>query len=102
MNRLDDLFLQQGRLIERIAGQREALRRDFRPVTAALGKIDFAAACVYSVVEYFRNHALFASALAGALLIFKGRAALRWGGRAYSLWKSWRAAQSAFFKLTGR
>jgi hypothetical protein len=103
MNRRpDDLFLQQGRLIERIAGQREALRRDFEPVELALGKIDFAFASVRSGVNYLRHHMLLASALAGAFLIFKGKAALRWGGRAYSLWKSWRAVQSAFFRLTGR
>ncbi|GHU30575.1 hypothetical protein AGMMS50256_17720 [Betaproteobacteria bacterium] len=103
MNRRpDDLFLQQGRLIERIAGQREALRRDFGPVEVALGKVDFAVAGVRSGVEYFRHHALLTSALAGALLIFKGKAALRWGERAFSLWRSWRALQSAFFRLAGR
>ena len=37
--RLDDLLLQRGRLIERIAGQREALHRDFEPVAVALGNL---------------------------------------------------------------
>ena len=100
--RPDNLLLQQGRLIERIAGQRAALRRDFAPVGAALDKADFAVAGVRSGVAYFRQHMLLTSALAGAFLIFKGKTALRWGGRAYSLWKSWRAVQRAFFRLAER
>ena len=37
MNRtLDDLLLRRGRLIERIASQRETLRQDFVPVSQAL------------------------------------------------------------------
>jgi hypothetical protein len=57
---------------------------------------------VRSGVAYFRQHVLLTSALAGVFLIFKGRTAWRWGGRAYSLWKSWRALRRAFFKLADR
>ncbi|MDR0440834.1 MAG: YqjK-like family protein [Candidatus Accumulibacter sp.] len=97
--RIDELFLRRGRLIERIAGQREALRRDFKPVTAALGKADLAVAGVRAGVEYLRRHALVASAVAGVFLIFKGKAALRWAGWAFSLWKSWRALNKTLLKL---
>jgi hypothetical protein len=100
--RIDELFLRRGRLIERIAGQREALRRDFEPVTAVLGKVDFAVAGVRLGAEYLRRHALVTSAAAGVFLIFKGKAALRWAGWAFSLWKSWRALESALLKLRGR
>jgi hypothetical protein len=103
MNRRpDDLLLQQGRLVERIAGQRAALRRDFEPVAAALDKVDFAVAGVRSGVEYCCRHALLTSALAGVFLIFRGKTALRWGRRAFSLWRSWRALRSAFFRLGSR
>ena len=100
--RLDDLLLQRGRLIERIAGQREALHRDFEPVAVALGKIDFAVAGIRSGVDYLRRHALAASAVAGAFMLFKGKAALRWAGRAFSLWKSWRVLQGTLFNLGTR
>jgi hypothetical protein len=100
--RIDELFLRRGRLTERIAGQREALRRDLDPVAAALGKADFAVAGIRLGVEYLRRHALAASAVAGVFLIFKGKAALRWAGWAFSLWKSWRALDSALLKLRGR
>jgi hypothetical protein len=100
--RIDELFLRQGRLIERIAGQREALRRDFEPMTTALGKVDLAVAGVRLGAEYLRRHALVTSAVAGVFLIFKGKAALRWAGWAFSLWKSWRALENALFKSRGR
>ncbi|MFT3962433.1 YqjK family protein [Propionivibrio sp.] len=100
--RLDDLLLQRGRLLERIAGQRDALRRDFAPLAAALGKIDVAVAGVRAGVNYLRRHALAASAVAGAFMLFKGKAALRWGARAFSLWKSWRVLQSTLLNLSGR
>jgi hypothetical protein len=100
--RIDELFLRRGRLIERIAGQREALRRDFEPVTAALGKVDFAIAGVHLGTEYVRRHTLIVSAVAGVFLIFKGKAALRWAGWAFSLWKSWRALENTLLKLRGR
>jgi hypothetical protein len=96
--RIDELFLRQGRLIERIAGQREALRRNFEPVTAALGQVDYAVAGIRLGAEYCRRHALVASAVAGVFLIFKGKAALRWAGWAFSLWKSWRAVDGALLK----
>jgi hypothetical protein len=100
--RLDELLLRRGRLIERIAGQRRGLRRDFEPVASALGKADLAAAGVRSGVKYLRRHALASSAAAGFLLIFKGRATLRWARRAYSLWNSWRALRNAFSSLESR
>jgi hypothetical protein len=96
--RLNDLFLQQGRLIERIAGQREALQRGFGPVAVALGRIDFAVTKVRFGVKYLSRHVLLTSVLAGTFLIFKGKTALRWTGRAFSLWKSWRTLRNVLFK----
>jgi hypothetical protein len=100
--RLDDLLLRRGRLIERLAGQRAALRRDSAPVTLALGKIDSAIIGIRSGVDYLSRHALATSAVAGFFLIFKGKTTLRWVRRAFSLWKSWRAVQNAIFNPGGR
>jgi hypothetical protein len=104
MNRqLDDLLLRRGRLIERIAGQRQALRRESAPVALALGRIDLAVACVRVGVEYFCQHALAASLIAGSLLFFQRKATLRWAGRIFALWKSWHAVRNAFLSgLEGR
>ncbi len=100
--RLDDLLLRRGRLIERIAGQREALRHDFVPVSAALGKADSAVASVRSFVGTIRHHPVVTSVLAAAVLIFKGKAVLRWARRGFSLWQTWRAVRGTLHELGGR
>lgn len=103
MNRqLDDLLLQRGRLIERIASQRAALRNDFVPVSAVLDKADAAVSGVRSCVDYVRRHPVLVSAVAGTLLIFKGKTMLRWGGKAFSLWQSWRLVQDTLLGMGGR
>jgi hypothetical protein len=100
--RLDDLLLRRGRLIERIAGQREALRRDAAPVARALGRVDLLIAGVRTGAGYLGQHALAVSLIAALLLLFKRKATLRWVGRAFSLWKSWHAVRSALSGLEGR
>ena len=103
MNRqLDDLLLRRGRLIERIAGQREALRNDFVPVSVVLGKADSAVAGVRSFVDTIRRHPVVTSVLAATLLIFKGKTVLRWAGRGFSLWQTWRLVQGTLQELRGR
>ena len=94
--RLDKLLLQRGRLIERIAGQRETIARDFAPIGETLGKIDPAAALLSATLAFLRRHALGASVTAGLLLIFRGKTALPWARRAFSLWRSWRALRRFF------
>jgi hypothetical protein len=99
MSRPDELLLRRGRLIERIAGQRAALRRDTAPVARALGKLDLAVDGARVGAEYLRRHAVAASLIAGSFLLFNRRAAVRWAGRAFALWKSWRAVRNAFLSL---
>lgn len=103
MNRqLDDLLLRRGRLIERIAGQRAALRNDFVPVSAALGKADSAVAGVRSLVDTIRHHPVVTSVIAATVLIFKGKTVLRWARRGFSLWQTWRVVQGTIQELGGR
>lgn len=103
MNRqLDDLLLRRGRLIERIAGQREVLRNDFVPVSAALGKADSAVAGVQSFVDTVRRHPVVTSVVAATVMIFKGKMVLRWARRGFSLWQTWRLVQGTLQELAGR
>jgi len=87
---VDEILLRRGRLIERIAGQRAALRRDFVPVAAALGRVDAARARVNAGIDWIGRHALAASAVACLVMAFKGKAALRLAAKSFTLWKSWR------------
>lgn len=100
--RLDELTLQRGRLVERIAGQREALRRDIVPVAVALGKADSFAAKVHSMADYVRHHPVVVSVAVAAVLFFKGKALARLGKRAFALWRTWRVVQGALLGLGGR
>lgn len=100
-HRLDELLLQRGRLIERIAGQRQVLRQDFVPVAAALGKVDSAVAGVHSLIETIRRHVVLTSVVVGTALIFKGKTVLRWAGRAFSAWKTWSMVLGALLGAGG-
>lgn len=100
-HRLDELLLQRGRLIERIASQRRVLRQDFVPVATALGKVDSAVAGVHSLIDTIRRHAVLTSVVVGTFLIFKGKTALRWAGRVFSLWKTSRMVLSALLGAGG-
>ena len=103
MNRpLDDLLLRRGRLIERIASQRETLRHDFVPVSQALGKVDTVVAGVHSAAARIRQHPVMASAAVAVLFWAKGKSLLRWGGKAFSLWQSWRLIQATIADWVGR
>ena len=74
MNRqLDELLLRRGRLLERIARQREVLRDDFVPVSAALGKADSAVAGVRSFVDTIRRHPIVTTVVAASVVMFKGK-----------------------------
>lgn len=100
--RLDELLLQRGRLLERIAGQRASLSHDMAPVAGVLGKADAAAAWARSLAASIRRHPVAVSLAAASLLAIKGRTLLRWGGRAFSLWRSWQMIQSSLQNLGGR
>ena len=97
--KIDELLLRRGRLIERIAGHRAALHQDFVPVVQALATVDRGVAGVQAGLAYVHRHSLAFSAVAGALLLFRGKSALRWSARAFSLWKSWRVVQAALSGL---
>lgn len=70
--KIDDLLLKRGRLIERIAGQRTALRQDLVPVAQSLEAVDRGVAGIQAGLAYVHRHALAFSAAAGALLLFRG------------------------------
>ena len=103
MNRqLDELLLRRGRLLERIARQREVLRDDFVPVSAALGKADSAVSGVRSFVDTIRRHPIVTTVVAASVVIFKGKTVLRWAGKGFSLWQTWRVVQGTLQDLGGR
>ena len=95
MNRkLDDILLRRGRLQERIAAQRDALRRNAQPIGTAFEKADRVLGTVYSAVDYLKRHpALATVAVAGLFLVNRERF-WRWAKRGFLAWRSFRTVRS--------
>ena len=88
--RLNELHLQRGRLLERIATQRAALGRELVPVRATLDTTDRLLARVRASVDYLKAHPAVVALAFAALVIIKPRRTLRWSRRAYAVWQTWR------------
>lgn len=91
--RLNDLHLRRGRLLERISTQRATLSHDFEPVHAALDTTDRLLARARSGIDYLKAHPAVVALAFGALLIIKPRRTLRWSRRAYTVWQTWRVVR---------
>lgn len=90
-HRLNELHQRRGRLLERIANQRAALRREVQPVRAALSKADRVVNRVRSVTDSIRQHPSIAAVAVAALFMLKTDRVWRWSRRAFFTWRVWRA-----------
>jgi len=90
-HQLNEIHLQRGRLLERIAAQRAALSRDLQPVRASLSRVDRVLARVRSVTDYIKRHPSIAALAVAGLFAIKTERAWRWTKRAFFAWRAWRA-----------
>lgn len=91
--RLVDLYQQQGRLLERIAMQRQALAEQMVPVQRAVHGADAALQSLHRSASYLRSHPLVVVAAVAALVVFKPRRVWVWSRRVFSVWRRWRRMQ---------
>jgi hypothetical protein len=91
--RLVDLYQQQGRLLERIATQRQALAVQMVPVQRAVHGADAALQSLQRSVSYLRSHPLVVATAVAALVIFKPRRVWVWSRRVFFVWRRWRGMQ---------
>lgn len=91
---LIELQLERGRLLERIAAQRQQLAVQAEPLAATLRWGDRLQNSLRSGTAFAQRHPLAVGLLAAALLVLKPGASLRWAGRGLSLWRSWRNLQA--------
>ena len=87
--RLLELAARHGGLRARIEEQRRQLARHSRPVESALAKGDV----VLDGVDWLKAHPAAVGAVAAAAVVAKPARLWRWGSRAFSLWRGWRALQ---------
>ena len=91
--RLADLYQQQGRLLERVATQRQTIAEQCRPIQHAARVADAAQQWLRGMTGYLRGHPLLVVAAVAAVLIVKPRRAWVWSKRGYLIWRRWRGLQ---------
>lgn len=92
-NRQIELALKQGRLQERIAGQRATLAAQMQPISSALETADVAIATGRSSIDYVRRHPGQVGAAFAVLAILRPKRVWQWGRRAFIAWGLWRKLQ---------
>ena len=95
-----DLYVQRGRLRERISAQRSQLAHDLTTISGTLQTVDRTRAQVRHAKAWLASHPAIVTATIVALLVWRPRSVLnaaRWG---YSVWRSW-ARLKQWFGLAG-
>lgn len=89
--RLIELHLKRGQLLERIATQRHTLTRQVLPVRVALDAADRAISVARDGTRFVRQHPAGVTVLVAATVVLKPRVVWRWLRRGFIVWRSWRA-----------
>ena len=88
--KLIEIGIRRGRLIERIANQRAALGRDIQPIYGALQTTDHAIARVRKATSFLKKHPGFVLAAVALIAALKPRRAWRWAKRGFLAWRTWK------------
>ena len=99
---LIEIGIRRGRLIERIATQRESLGQRVQPVRRSLKLADRVLALVRSGSSYLKNHPGTVAAVITVWVALKPRRAWRWGRRAFVAWRTWRTLREQVETLESR
>lgn len=91
--RLIEIGIRRGRLIERIASQRTLLGEQLAPVRSALHGADRGIAGLRAGIDYIRQHTTIVLAAAALLTIVTPRRSWRWAQRGFLVWRTWRAVR---------
>jgi hypothetical protein len=93
--RLIELQLQRGRLLERIANQRHVLAVQTRPVTRALHVGDRMSSFADQCKLFALQHPLAVAAAVGAVVFLRPTGVLRWTRRGFFAWRTWASVRTA-------
>ena len=89
--RLTELHLKRGRLLEHIAMQRNTLARQVAPLRVALDTADRVIAVVRDTARFVRQHPAGVAALVAVTVVLRPRGVWRWLQRGLLVWRSWHA-----------
>jgi hypothetical protein len=87
--RLVELYVERGRLRERISMQRGQLARELAPVGEALHTVDRARAALHRAGLWMAAHPGVVIATGVAVVVWKPRAVLRTARWGFSMWRNW-------------
>ena len=100
--RLNELHLQRGRLLERIASQRLQLSQEAQPAYVVLSKADHVLDSVQAAAYYVKQHSgMVMLAVAGLFFMNKGRL-WRLAKRGFFAWQAFQAVREKLFMFGSR
>ena len=88
--KLVELYVQRGRLRERIAAQRGQLARELAPLHDALDKVDRTRALLHYARQWIFANPGIVAAVGVALVIWRPRTLLRTARLGFFAWRNWR------------
>ncbi|WP_319242276.1 YqjK family protein [uncultured Propionivibrio sp.] len=91
MQRLNELHLERGKLLERITTQRYVLINEVQPIRATLDRADHVIAAARSGIETVKRYPALAGVAAALVCILNARRAFRLARRGFFLWRTWRS-----------
>lgn len=91
--RLDELLLRRGRLLERIAAQRDGLAWEVQPLAQALDSTDRFLGRVRSGLAYLRQNPLVVTLAVTVLVATRGRRLWPWARRGLLAWRTWQTVR---------
>lgn len=94
-NDLSDLYLERGRLVERIANQRITLAQHLRPLQDAEDKGRRLLTMWSDGMTYLKSTPWLVALVVVTVVIVKPRRILPWLLRGVTLWRGWKALRSA-------
>lgn len=92
--KLIDLAVQRGRLLERSAMQRDMLRQQLQPVVGAMQRTDRTMATLRHGTDYLLTHPGMLVSAAAAVIILRPQRIWRWTKRGLLVWSVWRKART--------
>jgi hypothetical protein len=90
-DKLIELHRQRGRLLERIAAQRQVLLEQLTPLQEALDVSDRTTRLVQDAKAFVQKHSLGSALAIAAMVALKPRMVLRWTQRGLFAWRTWRS-----------
>mgnify|MGYP000234513830 CR=1 FL=1 len=88
--RLVELYIERGRLRERIGAQRAQLAQELKPLGEALDAVDRARALLHRAGLWMVANPGIVAAVGVAVLVWRPRAVLRTAGKGLYVWRNWK------------